>query len=253
VLLTATLPPLLEHELSEAILIPLATYIRASTVRVNTRYSVQWCAPGKAKETALAVYGRQGARLDGIKGVVYYRTKAQCEDVARKLDCPYYHAGVVDREERLKRWLKRGGFIVATSALGTGVDFLGIVFVLHVGLPYGIINYAQKTGRAGRSKEAVDLVVLLEDGEVERRAKTEAVSVNKSAIAAFIITTEYRRGVISAYLDGKEATCADIDCAACDKYGEGLVDWRSSQGRDTEEQQQVRRLLNELADGCPVY
>lgn len=58
VLLTATLPPLLEHELSEAMLIPLATYIRASTVRPSTRYSAQWCVPGKARETVLAVCGR---------------------------------------------------------------------------------------------------------------------------------------------------------------------------------------------------
>lgn len=187
-----------------------------------------------------------------MKGVVYCRTKAQCEDIAGKLDCPYYHAGVVDREERLKRWLERGGFIVATSALGTGVDFPGIVFVLHVGLPYGMIDYAQETGRAGRGGETVDSVILLEDGEVERRAKTEAVSIDRSAMAAFVMTTECRRGVMSAYLDGKEATCAEIDCAACDRCGEGLVDWRSSQGRDAEEQQQVRRLLDELADGCPV-
>lgn len=227
-LLTATLPPLLEHELSEAMLIPLATYIRASTVRPSTRYSAQWCVPGKARETALAVCGRQGARLDGMKGVVYCRTKAQCEDIAGELDCPYYHAGVVDREERLKWWLERGGFIVATSALGTGVDFPGIVFVLHVGLPYGMIDYAQETGRAGRGGETVDSVILLEDGEVERRAKTEAVSINRSAMAAFVMTTECRRGVMSAYLDGKEATCAEIDCAACDRCGEGLVNWRSS-------------------------
>lgn len=47
VLLTATLPPLTEVELGEAMLIPLATYVRASTV--------QECVRGKAEETALAV------------------------------------------------------------------------------------------------------------------------------------------------------------------------------------------------------
>jgi superfamily II DNA helicase RecQ len=35
-----------------------------------------------------------------------------------------------------------GGLIIATSALGTGVDFLGIVFILHMDLPYGMIDYA---------------------------------------------------------------------------------------------------------------
>ncbi len=149
VLLTATLPPLAEVELGKAMLIPLATYIWASTVRANTRYTVQGCVRGKAEETALAVCRRQQERLDGMKGVVYCWVRAQCEDMACELGCPYYHAGVVDREGGLERWLDGGGWIIATSALRTGVDFPGIVFVLHVGLPHGMIDYAQESGRAG--------------------------------------------------------------------------------------------------------
>ena len=57
----------------------------------------------------------------------------------------------VDKEERLQDWLEKGGLMAATSALGTGVDFPGIVFVLHVGMPYGMIDFAQESGRAGRA------------------------------------------------------------------------------------------------------
>jgi superfamily II DNA helicase RecQ len=32
--------------------------------------------------------------------------------------------------------------IVATSALGTGIDFLGIIFTLYVDIPYGMIDFA---------------------------------------------------------------------------------------------------------------
>ncbi|KAF1956342.1 hypothetical protein CC80DRAFT_362384, partial [Byssothecium circinans] len=32
-----------------------ATYVRASTVRPNTRYFVSWCKPGKSQETAVAI------------------------------------------------------------------------------------------------------------------------------------------------------------------------------------------------------
>ena len=70
----------------------------------------------------------------GEKGVVYCRSKQQCEDVAKALACAYYHASNVKRAERLKQWLVDGGLIVATSALGTGVDFPGIIFTLHVGM-----------------------------------------------------------------------------------------------------------------------
>lgn len=43
-----------------------------------------------------------------------------------------------------------GGFMVATSALGTGMDF------------------TQESGRGGRAGETLDSVVLVEHGEVER-------------------------------------------------------------------------------------
>ena len=58
-------------------------------------------------------------------------------------------------EESITGWLEKGGFIVATSALDTGVDYPGIVFVLHAGMPYGMIDYAQESGRAGRGGEEV--------------------------------------------------------------------------------------------------
>jgi len=127
---------------------------------------VQWCQKGKIEETALAIYKRQAQRLDSIKGVVYCRSREQYKEMARLLECAYYYTRLVNREERLKKWVKAGGFIVVTSALGTGVDYEGIIFVLHVGLPYGMIDYAQESGRAGRGGEAVDLVVLLENGDV---------------------------------------------------------------------------------------
>jgi superfamily II DNA helicase RecQ len=49
-----------------------------------------------------------------------------------------------------------GEFIVATSALGTGGDSPDIVYVLHIGVLYDIIDFAQESGRAGRGSEPVD-------------------------------------------------------------------------------------------------
>jgi superfamily II DNA helicase RecQ len=72
---------------------------------------------------------------------VYSRSRDQYERLARELKCAYYHARAADNEERLKAWLEQGGLIVATSALGTGIDFLGIVFTLHVDILYGMIDF----------------------------------------------------------------------------------------------------------------
>ena len=136
-LLTATLPPVREGELATSMLVPCATYIRASTVRPNTQYYVSWCERGRSQETALAMCRRrQQLLLDrGEKGVVYCRSKQQCEELAEAIGCASYHAGDIERAERLKQWLVDGGLIVATSALGTGVDFPGIVYIVHVGMP----------------------------------------------------------------------------------------------------------------------
>jgi superfamily II DNA helicase RecQ len=70
----------------------------------------------------------------GLKGVVYCRSKRLCEAPADAHDCLCYHADVVDRAERLKAWEEDGGLIVATSALETGVNYLGIVYITHVGM-----------------------------------------------------------------------------------------------------------------------
>jgi superfamily II DNA helicase RecQ len=100
VLLTATLPPALEQLLGDSMQIRCATYIRACTVRPNIRYMVSWCKRGEGEEMGLAMCRRRKLNR-GEKGVVYCSSKAQCERLARELDCGYYHAEDVDRADRL--------------------------------------------------------------------------------------------------------------------------------------------------------
>jgi superfamily II DNA helicase RecQ len=56
------------------------------------------CRAGQLVETAVAIYRRRDLRY---KGVVYCRSKAQCETIAEELVCSYYHAATPDRAERL--------------------------------------------------------------------------------------------------------------------------------------------------------
>jgi superfamily II DNA helicase RecQ len=186
VLLTATLPPLQEAELEASMLVKNATYIRASTVRPNARYFVSWCPRKALESTALTICKRWAARLrrTGQKGVVYYLSKGQSEQIAKELGCTYYHAGVEaeERAKRLQGWVEQGRLIVATSALGTGVDFAGIIYILHVGMLWSITDFAQASGRGGRGGEAFDVVVVLEQGEVEKRIERESDNIEVLAI-----------------------------------------------------------------------
>ena len=253
VLLTATLPPVLEGVLGRSMLTQAATYIRASTVRPNLRYYVSRCARGKAMESALAMCRRRQEQLrDGKKGVVYCHSRTACETLAEALGCQRYHAGELDRAEILARWLAEGGFIVATSALGTGVDFPGIVFVLHVGMPWSMIDYCQESGRAGRSGEMADSVIVVEPGEVERRVREGGASVDVCAMGMFIESEGCRRGKMSEYMDGRRVECGDIDSAGCNRCGEGRVEWQQAQSHAASEWQDVEATMDELRAGCAI-
>ncbi|KAI9882030.1 MAG: hypothetical protein M1823_006233, partial [Watsoniomyces obsoletus] len=254
VLLTATLPPVREVELASSMLIQCATYIRASTVRANIRYFVSWCERGKTQEIAVAMCRRQQQLLQdkGQKGVVYCRSKRQCEEVAEALECGYYHAEVLDRGTQLEQWLKDGGLIVATSALGTGVDFPGVVYILHVGMPWSMIDFAQESGRGGRAGERVDSVILVEKGEVERTMEQKSEDLDVQAMGGFLIGSGCRRGLMSSYLDGKAVSCNDIESAGCDRCGEGLWEWQDAEAETSWQWQQVQEEIEEIREGCAV-
>jgi hypothetical protein len=144
-----------------------------------------------------------------------------------------------------ERWrLHRG-----TSALGTGVDYPDIVYVLHVGVPYGMIDFAQESGRAGRGGDAVDSVILAEKEEVGR-PEDASQSVDESVMRAFVYSKGCRRAIMSSYLDGCEVECRMQDCAACDRCGEEIAEWHRWQQREGREMQVVQEVLDELVDGC---
>ena len=150
VLLTATLPPCREQQLREALLVRTATIVRAAcTQRRRTQYSVVRCssrsalvesAAGQARQLldqvqALPAPAAAAATGAAAKGIVYCRSRQLCEQLAGRLACSAYHAGVAGRGEVLQAWQQDGGLIVSTSALGVEVDILGVGFTVHVDQP----------------------------------------------------------------------------------------------------------------------
>lgn len=152
----------------------------------------------------------------------------------------------------MKTWEEKGGFITATSALGTGVDFPGVVFVLHVGVRWSMIDYAQESGRGGRAGEVTDSVIIVEQGAVERRLANSNGSADVQAIGHFIQTSGRRRGAMSEYLDGNRVECGDVDSTGCDRCGEGAAEWHESNSRWGWERDRVQTVLDELTRGCAV-
>jgi superfamily II DNA helicase RecQ len=102
IMLTITLPLMLAFELEVSMACQAVTrYIRAITTRPRTRYIVEICKRGKLEETTISTYKRMQTHIGRNKGVVYCRSIDQCKDVARELDCAYYHGGSINNEEKL--------------------------------------------------------------------------------------------------------------------------------------------------------
>lgn len=251
ILLTATLPPIRLDELREVMHISDFRLIRMSTVRPNIRYMVRRC-PNKS---ALKVV-REMARLRGLgkgeRGIFYCSSRDGTEEVAKTLGCPFYHSMVDEKNAAVEKWLREEGFIAATGALGTGGDYPGIVYVVHIGVPYGMIDFAQETGRGGRAGEDVDSIILLEDSEHQRLEKQDAaeLTVDELAMQRFIQTRDCRRFAMSGYLDEEGQTCEEVGGRLCDCCGGGVSDWTASQVRTGQEVQRFEDKMDEVQRHC---
>ncbi|KAF2158359.1 hypothetical protein M409DRAFT_61729, partial [Zasmidium cellare ATCC 36951] len=249
VMLTATLPKTLVPELEHCMAAQYARYIRCLTIRARTRYIVEEVKRGTLRERVLDLCRRIQVQLGQNRGVVYCKSRAECEELARELGVIYFRGQEADNPERLEHWLKQNGLIVATSALGTGVDFERIVFTLHVDIPYGMVDYAQESGRGGRAGEDVDSLLIYEQGGADRAYK-RARNCDERAIANFVRTQGCRRKVKGLYLDGEEVSCGQGDLARCDNCGEGVTALERRYKQEAHERRLFEETMDSLVDFC---
>jgi superfamily II DNA helicase RecQ len=158
--LTATLLTVLEPVLRANLLLEHAQLYRQSTMRPTIRYSVLECRQDLWDIAKPLISGLP--LPPGSRGVVYVRSYAQGEDIAEEMDWPFYKATATHKQELLTEWASgSGGWIVATGALGTGIDIAGVVYIVHLGRPYGLTSFMQQAGRGGRAGEISDSIVIL--------------------------------------------------------------------------------------------
>jgi hypothetical protein len=261
IMLTATLPLHMETDLEVTMRCELSlTLIRACTARKTTRYVVKAeVEDGKLMEEAIEVCRKQLARLQHkSKMVVYCRSKAECEELAEALGCNYFFSGSADNADVIELWKEAGGCVVATTALGTGVSYTGVALAVHIGMPYGFIDFAQESGRAGRGGEVVTSLILLEKNwQARETAKRTAMwrewSPDEKAMLDFVITDDCRRLVLGNYFDRKPAQdCISGDMERCDRCRSGVSDWARSEKEMSQEREIVEDALDQITNGCPV-
>lgn len=220
--LTATLMPRLEKVLTQALLVEDATIFRRSTARRTLRYRVVDSGDNPPSEVTLALIDQQPLPA-GKRGVIYVRGRATGHEVAKALGCPFYHARADERGELLTAWRAGpGGWMVATGALGTGINIEGIQMVIHVGWPYGLTSFVQQSGRGGRSGEVSDSILVVRVDAAARRAQQDSLGVystegvDEEALTAYACQPGCRRRVLGEYMDGEAVDCARIDGVLCD-------------------------------------
>lgn len=138
--------------------------LRGGLDRESLRLSVVQAGGGAQRTAWLAEH--LGA-LPG-SGIVYTLTVAQAHDLAALLRerghevAAYTGSTETAEREQLEADLlgNRVKALIATSALGMGFDKPDLGFVVHVGAPSSPIAYYQQVGRAGRSTDSAEVVLL---------------------------------------------------------------------------------------------
>ena len=116
----------------------------------------------KQASTMAIQYAQQLQLPSQKRGVIYVRDYKTGRIISEALRCSFYKATADDKAEVLEEWKRMGGWIVATGALGTGINIEGIIYVIHVDRPYGLTSFLQQSGRGGRNGEVSDSIIIVQ-------------------------------------------------------------------------------------------
>jgi ATP-dependent DNA helicase RecQ len=111
-------------------------------------------------------------------GLIYCATRENTELVAdflisRNINAVAYHAGLAPEKKRQiqDNFLKNiFSVVVATNALGMGIDKADLRFIIHYDMPGSITAYYQEVGRCGRDGLPADGILLFdsEDKKIQQ-------------------------------------------------------------------------------------
>ena len=214
VMLTATLPPSEEDELFRRMYVEReqVELIRAVTARTNVAYRVVRvgkAAKKKEVEEMVVRTVRQKLRKHKKgKVVVYGNSVPKVKELAQALGCHAYHHKGVGKASMLEDVVAgKQRVIVATSALGIGVDIPDIRCIVHIDWLFTVLDYAQESGRAGRDGLRSEAVMIVQEGQ-QRAAEDKQGEVEQQLVGAYVEgkggAATCRRVVLDGHLDRRE-------------------------------------------------
>ncbi len=160
--LTATATPPVQDDICAQLGLRAPLRLVGHVDRANLIYRVL------ARQDAVGQILEVVARHAGEGGIVYAQTRKEVERLAERLaaagvQCAAYHAGLpgATRAKVQADFVnERLDVVVATNAIGMGIDRTNVRYVVHANTPKSVEHYQQEAGRSGRDGAPAECVLL---------------------------------------------------------------------------------------------
>lgn len=226
--LTATLLPHHQEVLAEYVGISLTNtlILRSPTARQNHRIQMPALPRFKTPSsvgTKLASLLLDAWREDPtVRGIIFVRSLKKLDTLSESSPFPTctFHGGMSDEEKegQLTSWLSNdhpAKWIISTTALLHGVDYPRVDAVIFLEIPFGLYDFVQGAGRAGRSGQESLVAVLCCDIPVPPPEENEYGC--RKEMESVAMSNQCRRVGISKTMDGHELPCCkDLNYLLCD-------------------------------------